>query len=280
MSLLVQATVGCPHNKCAFCMVYKKGPPFRIRPVEEIVADLQEAHEVLGEDVQTIFLPSANTMIMPTPELEEVCLAAGRLFPRLKRITTYATMGAIISHGEHGLERLRRAGLKRLHVGLESGHGPTLKRMKKGSTPHEQLTACRMALEAGFELNLYVLLGLGGAEQSQAHALATAEQLVRINSFGPITIRLRTLVPKINTLLLHWWRKGRFTLCSPYQVLNEARTIIEAVPGPAELYSDHYTNYINLEGRLPEDRTRLLETIDRALQLPRSAFRADFVGTE
>ena len=214
-SLLVQATVGCPHNKCAFCMVYKKGPRFKIRPVADILRDLDEARAELGSGVRTLFLPAGNSLAMPTVDLVAVCRHARELFPDLARITVYASIGSMEAQGPAGLKELAGAGLNRLHVGLESGHAPTLARMKKGSDPKSQVRACAWALGAGMELNLYVLLGLAGPEDSKAHALATAEVLNRITESGPVSARLRTLVPKVNTLLLHWLKKGRFTLCTP-----------------------------------------------------------------
>ncbi len=279
-SLLVQATVGCPHNKCSFCMVYKKGPPFRIRPVEEVEADLRRAAAELGPWVRTIFLPAGDSLAVPTPELARICRSARELFPRLERITTYASFPSVEAHGPAGLAELAAAGLGRLHLGLESGHAPTLRRHKKGTHPAQQVRAGRMALAAGLELNLYVLLGLAGPEHSQEHARATAAVLNRINAAGPLTIRLRTLVPKVNTLLLHWLRRGRFTLCTPHQVLAECRELISRLEGPARLFSDHYTNYLDLHGRLPHDRARLLARIEEALTRPRRAFRPDFIGTQ
>lgn len=280
MSLLVQATVGCPHNKCSFCMVYKRGPAFAVRPTAEIIADLRAARAELGADVRTLFLPAGNSLAMPTAALEAVCRAAGELFPHLERITTYASVPAILAHGAEGLARLRAAGLKRLHVGLESGHDPTLARVKKGCDSARQAAAGRMALAAGLELNLYLLLGLAGPADSLAHAAATAQVVNRINQAGEPSLRLRTLVPKVNTLLLHQIERGRFTLCTPHEVLAEARALIADLAGPASLASDHYTNYLNLAGRLPDDRARLLGEIDAALALPRAAFRADFVGQQ
>lgn len=280
-SLLVQATVGCPHNKCTFCMVYKKGPRFRVRPVEEIFADLEEAARGWqGPVVRSLFLPAGNSLAMPTEQLAAVCEKARGLFPNLERITVYASVASILGHGPDGLARLREAGLCRLHVGLESGHGPTLKRVKKGATPKEQVRAGRWALQAGLELCLYVLLGLAGPEDSQAHARATYEVVNRINQAGGLTLRLRTLVPKVNTLLLHQIKRGRFQLCTPHEVLAEAGTLIGGLEGPLSLYSDHYTNYLDLHGRLPEDRQRLLKAIDTALTWPREAFRPDFIGTQ
>jgi radical SAM superfamily enzyme YgiQ (UPF0313 family) len=276
-SLLIQATVGCPHNKCTFCMVYKKGPPYRVRPVKEICEDIEEAGNCYGKNIQSLFFPAGNTVAMPTEELSLICRFAGETFPGLQRITVYGSSQYIARKGLDDLKTLRKAGLSRIHVGLESGDDITLKKVKKGTTASEQIDAGQMAKEAGIELSEYVVLGLGGIERTQAHALSTAET---INSIEPDFLRLRTLVPKINTLLLHEIRKGRFRLLSPHQVLREARLLLENIKCQTLLASDHYTNYVNLSGTLPQDKGRVLAEIDRALGRDENSFRPFFVGTE
>ena len=87
-------------------------------------------------------------------------------------------------------------------------------------------------------------------------------------------------MPKVGTLLLHQLKKGRFTLCTPHEILRETRALVDRLDGPARLHSDHYTNYINLSGQIPGDKPALTKTLDKALALPREAFRSDFVGTQ
>jgi radical SAM superfamily enzyme YgiQ (UPF0313 family) len=276
-SLLIQATVGCPHNKCTYCMVYKKGPPYRARSVEEISEDIEEASRTYGGRVSTLFFPAGNTIAMPTKTLAAVCRLAGKKFPQMERITVYGSSRYIVEKGLEDLVLLREAGLTRIHVGLESGDDEVLRRVKKGTTGPEQIKAGCWVKEAGMELSEYVILGLGGRERTRPHALATAGAL---NAIGPDFVRLRTLVPKVNTLLLHQIRKGRFEMLGPHEVLKETRQLIEKMSCPTTLTSDHYTNYINLTGRLPEDKARLLDEIDRALKWPESEFRPLFVGTQ
>jgi len=276
-SLLIQATVGCPHNKCTFCMVYKKGPPFRVRPVKEICEDLEEARRLYGPGVRTLFFPAGNTIAMETEDLAEICRFAGGRFPHLERITVYGSSQYIAKKSLDDLRTLREAGLSRIHVGLESGDDQVLLRVKKGTTAAEQIEAGRAVKRAGMELSEYVVLGLAGEDRTREHALATAEAL---NAVGPDFVRLRTLVPKINTLLLHQIRKGEFRVLSAHQVLEETRLLLGNLTCATTLVSDHYTNYINIEGRLPEAKERLLSQIDLALSWDESRFRPFFVGTQ
>jgi radical SAM superfamily enzyme YgiQ (UPF0313 family) len=258
-------------------MVYKKGPRFRVRPVPEICEDMDEARQQLGEEVRTLFFPAGNTIAMSTNGLTAICRHAVKRFPRLERITVYGSSHYIAMKELSELMDLRHAGLSRIHVGLESGDNEVLRRVKKGTTFEEQVRAGCMIREAGMELSEYVILGLGGKELSQTHAEATAEAVSRIE---PDFLRLRTLVPKIDTLLLHQIRKGEFRLLNPHQVLEETKHLIEGIRCRTTLTSDHYTNYIRLEGRLPEDRQRLISEIENAMKWDTSRFRPFFIGAQ
>jgi radical SAM superfamily enzyme YgiQ (UPF0313 family) len=275
-SLLVQATVGCPHNRCTFCLVYKN-LRFKIRSVLEIKEDLEEAARVYGDRVRTLFFPAGNTIAMPTEDLAEVCRQARALFPGLTRITVYGSSQFIVKKGLAGLRLLAEAGLTRIHVGWESGDDEILGAINKGATRAVHAEAARLLWEAGIELNAYVILGIGGQEGSAAHARETA---ALVNEAPPDVLRLRTFVPKVNTPLLEDVLAGRFRMLSPHQVLAETVALLEGITAPVRVESDHYTNYINVSGDLPQDREKMLATLKEALTRPESEFRPFFIGTE
>ncbi len=275
--LLIQATVGCPHNKCTFCMVYKKGPKYRARPAEEVIADLKAARTVYGSRVRTIFFPAGNTIAAPVETLEAVFKAACSIFPELGRITVYGSSRYILEKGAEGLRRLSAAGLTRIHVGLESGNDAVLADIKKGATRADQIRAGQMLKAAGIENSSYVMLGIGGKSLSTAHAMDTASAL---NEIAPEYVRLRTFVPKEATPLLRRVQKGDFDMCGPHEILEETRRLVENLEITTSLRSDHYTNYINLSGELPEDKDGMLRQLDDALKRPESSFRPFFVGTQ
>jgi len=276
-SLLVQATAGCPHNRCTFCLVYKNGPKYRVRPVPEIKADLQEAADGYGSRVRTLFFPAGNTIAMKTPDLAEICRFAREVLPNLKRITVYGSSQYIHKKGLTELKQLAEAGLSRIHVGLESGDDEILKRIRKGTDSRQQIEAGKMAMAAGIELSLYVILGIGGRSSSVSHATQTARVL---NEISPDFIRLRTFVPKRNTPLLQEVLEGTFDLMGPHAILQETRLLLESLAVDAYLASDHYTNYINIEGRLPAARARMLDAINAALLKNESEFRPFFIGDQ
>lgn len=275
-SLLIQATVGCPHNLCTFCMVYKQ-TKFKVRPTRDIKEDLEAAARQFGDVVRTLFFPAGNTIAMPTAALAEICRYSYALFPRLERITVYGSSRYICRKGPEKMRLLADAGLRRIHVGLESGDDEILRRVKKGATGQDHITAGRLLREAGIQMNAYIMLGLGGRERTESHARESARV---INEARPEYVRLRTFVPKINTPMLEDVLAGRFQMLTPHEVLRETRLLLEAIEVPTRVVSDHYTNYLNLSGRLPEDREALLNAIDQALEWNEARFRPFFIGTQ
>jgi len=258
-------------------MVYKNGPGYKVRDVKDIKADILRALDIYGDHVRTLFLPAGNTIAMKTDDLCEILIFAKETFSTLGRITVYGSSQYIHKKGPQGLKRLADAGLSRIHVGLESGDDIILKRIKKGTSSKEQIEAGRWVMDAGMELSLYVILGIGGKDRTDSHARETARVL---NEIVPEFIRLRTFVPKINTGLLAEVQNGSFQMLSPHEVLREAALLIKKLRASSYLASDHYTNYINLEGKFPEVKKRLLDKINISLKQDKSSFRPFFIGTE
>jgi len=276
-SLLVQTTIGCPWNKCTFCMVYKKGPKFKIRPVKEIKEDLLWAKQNYGSSVQTVFFPSGNTIIMKTEDFVEILNYTKRIFPNLERITIYGSAQYIVHKGLDDLKKIAKAGLSRIHVGLESGDDVILKRIKKGSTKDIQIKAGRLVKQAGIELSEYIMLGIGGKERTKQHIKETVDAL---NKIDPDFIRIRTFLPKINTPILEEIKSGAFQILSPYEVLQETYRLIKGLNVTSQVYSDHYTNYVHVNGKLPEDKDTMLQTIETAIKRDENSFREVYIGTE
>ncbi len=275
-SLLVQTTIGCPWNKCTFCMVYKKGPKFKIRSVKEIKEDLLWAKENYNSSVKTVFFPSGNTIIMKTEDFVEILKYTRKLFPNLKRITIYGSAQYVVQKGLDDLKKIAKAGLSRIHVGLESGDDVILKRIKKGSTKDIQIRAGKLVKKAGIKLSEYIILGIGGKERTKEHVEETVKAL---NNIYPDFIRIRTFLPKISTPILEEIQSGAFQILSPCEVLQETYTLIKELKVTSQVYSDHYTNYIHVNGKLPEDRDTMLQTIETALKRDEKSFRKVYIGT-
>jgi len=274
-SLLIQATIGCPHNQCTFCGMYKE-KQFRIRTVTDIIEDLAEAQKVYQDTVDTLFFPDGNTILMKTADLLEIIRYAKNNFPKLQRITMYGSSKYILMKSVEDLVLLQQSGLTRIHSGMESGDDIVLSRICKGATAEETILAGRKVKSAGIELSEYVMLGIGGKERSVEHALHSAKVL---NEIDPDFIRLRTFIPMPETPLYEEYRQGTFELLTAHEALLETRLLIENLAVSSKLYSDHHSNYAYVNGRLPLTKNKMLHTIDQLLTLPADQFRSPADGT-
>ncbi|NNG07860.1 MAG: radical SAM protein, partial [Desulfobacteraceae bacterium] len=136
------------------------------------------------------------------------------------------------------------------------------KEIKKGATPEQMVEGCVRAKEAGFEVSLYVLAGIGGEEKWQQHAEGTATVL---NQVDPHFIRIRTFVPTPHSLLWDKVQQGSFQPASAETILREQRRLVEFLRVTSQYLSDHISNYVPVNGKLPGDKSSMLQTIDKAL---------------
>lgn len=268
-SLIIQATIGCPHNACAFCCMYRD-KQFRARPTKDIIEDLDMAVAAYGPHVRTIFLADGNSAALSTARLVAIGEAAQARFPHLERITVYGSAKFLAKKSQEEWQAIATAGITRVHSGLESGDAETLAAINKGVTPEEAVIAYNHVRAAGMELSVYLMVGVAGTERWREHALGSAAVL---NQSPPNFIRLRTWVPMPGTPWHDRWREGHLHLLSAHEALQETRLLIENLTGPSMLLSDHVSNFLDVHGNLPDDKSAMLAQLDEALTWPLSAFR-------
>ena len=268
-SLVIQATVGCPHNRCAFCAMYSD-KKFKRRPVEEVVEDLDMALETYGSEVRTIFLADGNSAALPTDHLVVIGDAARERFPHLERITMYGSAKFLVKKSRDEWKKIGGAGITRIHSGLESGDPVTLEQICKGVDPEAAARGFNHVMEAGIELSVYLMVGVAGLERWREHAEGSAAVL---NRASPDFVRLRTFVPVLGTEWCDRWQRGELTLLDAHQALGETRLLVERLQGPTTVLSDHISNFLDVHGRIPDDKPAILESIDEALEWPVERFR-------
>lgn len=261
-SLLLRVTRGCPWNRCAFCPMYKH-LKFEKRPVEEVKQDIDTARAFTGGNVETVFIGDSDSLVIKTGDVCEILGHLWGAFPSLIRVTSYARSLTLRRKPLESLRKIRDAGLTRLHIGLETGSARLLDRIKKGASPDTMIEACTKVKEAGFEVSMYVLLGIGGEENWHEHASETARVL---NRMDPDFIRVRTLVPQPGTPVFQWWTEGSFEMASPETILKEQKVLIKDLAVTSQYLSDHVSNYVPINGKLPADKTKMLSMIEEALE--------------
>lgn len=302
-SLLIRVTRNCPWNRCKFCPIYK-GSKFQLRSVEEVKRDIGIA-KAIHDEIEAIarksnggsirevagmvcndapndacrnvalwmysggkhaFLQDANTLIMKTPGLVEVIKYLKKTFPGIKRITSYSRSKTAARKTLDELVELREAGLSRLHIGVESGYDPVLQFMDKGVTAADHIAGGKNVVASGISLCAYVMPGAGGKKMWREHALETARVL---NEIDPDFIRLRTLTIQPRMLLHNDVVSGDFIRQTDEEIVKEIKLFIENLNCHSQVVSDHMMNLLpEVEGKLPEDKDKIMAVIGRFQALP------------
>lgn len=262
-ALILQATIGCSWNHCTYCDMYRDKPEFKVRPLAESLEDLAGAAREAGSHVEKVFVADGDALVMELAHWEPILEACRRLFPKLRRVSCYATATNVLAKSDAELRVLREAGLALLYMGPESGDDETLKRIAKGSTFAEHAEAARRVRAAGMELSAIFLLGAGGVERSAEHAAGSA---ALVTAMDPEYLSALTLTIVPSTPLAKLAGRGKFALPAVDHLLGELRTFVAgAAPTDALFRTNHASNYLPLGGRLPRDRNKILAVIDGAL---------------
>jgi radical SAM superfamily enzyme YgiQ (UPF0313 family) len=274
-SFLLPVTYGCSHNTCTFCGTYAD-MEFRIRPPEDIKQDIDKVAGHYSFSMRRVFLENGDALIYKQPGLVEVLKYLNQKFPQLDRIGTYASPQSALIKNVDELRELHDLGLKIAYMGVETGDEELLKKIDKGVTYDQIVEAGRKIKQAGIILSVTVILGLGGVEGSQRHALGTARILTDIDPDFAGTLTLM-LVP--GTPLHKDWEEGRFKLVSPFQSLEELKVIIEKSNFSNCFFTaNHASNYLPLKVRLPEQKEAVLKLIDEVLvSRDMSRLRPEFI---
>lgn len=261
-SLIIQATIGCSHNLCSFCSMYKDDS-FRIRSLEDILGDI-DSLAIYKNVYKRVFIGDGDALILPMETLEKILTRLKNTFPRLERIGIYASPSSIKTKSLEELRLLKELGLGIVYLGLESGSQEVLRRVNKGHSPQEILELSKRISAAGIKLSVTLISGLGGRELSQEHARESARI---VSLMAPDYLGLLTLMEEPGTRLYEEIREGSFIPLSPREVLEETRSFISLVEGEGILFrSNHTSNYLGLGGELSRDREKLLEALDLALE--------------
>ena len=262
-SLLIQATVGCSHNRCSFCAMYRD-KRFRVRPVEEVIEDVIAARRYYGPDLRRAFICDGDALVLPMHYLRRLLAALAETFPDLQRVGIYANARDLLKKSGEELAELVRRRLSIFYLGLESGSDRVLEQINKGTTAAEMVAAVGKGMAVGMKSSVIYLLGLGGRQDWREHALESARAVSEMapNYLSALTV---TVVP--GTPLAEAQARGEFELPSPEEFALELKLFLENVNVPATVFrSNHASNYVPLAGRLPKDRDRLVGELEAAVR--------------
>lgn len=261
-SILLQVTVGCSHNKCTFCGTYK-GVRFKIKDEAIIDQDIRYAAENFSF-LRRLFIADGDALILPQAKLVKILSRIKEEMPWIQRVGLYGNAKSIMRKSPDELEELRNMGLGIVYLGLESGDAQVLQEIRKGVSPQRMVEAGQRVRAAGMKLSVTALLGIAGLERSLAHARATGEVLTAMD---PNYVGVLTLMILPNTELGEKVRTGQFHLLQLPELLRELREMLQYTHMTRGLFlSNHASNYLALKVRMPAEKEKALELIDKALQ--------------
>ena len=274
-SLLLPVTIGCSNNKCTFCGAYL-GIKFRIRQLEDIKQDIDRVAQNYSWSVRRVFLENGDALICPQHILVAVLKHLNKRFPNMERVGTYATPQSALIKSIDELKELNNLGLRIAYLGVETGDEELLRKIKKGVTYDQILEAGRKLKQAGITTSVTVILGLGGIEGSESHALKTGRVLADID---PHFVGALTLMLVPGTPLYQDWQEGRFSLISPFQALAELKLMIQNSDFTNCFFTaNHASNYLPIKVWLPEQKTEVIKLLDDVIaQKDMSQLRPEFI---
>ncbi len=272
-SFILRVTIGCAHNRCTFCSMYR-GVNFRARPLSEIEPIIQQTARHYP-NLRRVFLADGDALVLSTDRLLAIIELLKAHFPKLSRISCYGGPLDILRKTPTDLQLLKQAGLQLVYLGIESGDDEVLARVQKGVTSEEMIEAGQKIIAAGMKLSAMLVLGLGGRELSRQHALNSARVA---NAINPTMLSALTLMLHRGTPLRAEAEQGKFQPLSPYEFVLELKELISNLnmQSPCIFRSNHVSNMLPLAGTLPEDKNSLLLQAEEALQLLKNQTRPTF----
>ncbi len=278
-SLLLEVTAGCTHHKCKFCTLYSDLPfKFRMSPMKDIESDLLEAQILCADpismmtarlqglpyskSVQRVFLTGANPFVLKTEKLLEIAGLIHKYLPSAETIGCFARITDAVNKTDDDLVQLRQAGYNGLTIGVETGDDAALSFMRKGYTSRDILTQCRRLEQAGIEYGFFYLASISGKGNGETGAKASAEIFNQLHPFliGP---NMLTIYP--DSELYREIQNGTWQEEGELEKYRELRVLVENLHISTYFAAMGASNAFQLRGRLPDDREKLLATLDKII---------------
>lgn len=262
-SLIVQVTIGCAHNKCTFCSMFKD-KRFRVRNVIEVLEDLDYARQHYRR-VNKIFLADGDALVLKNKDLLVILNHIKKLFPECERVGIYGSPQDVLRKSKEELVELLEHGIGIIYIGAESGSDKVLKEIQKGATRAEIIQAVKMIESSGIKSSVTFISGLAGKNGWEDHAI---ESGTMISEMEPSYVGLLTLITEPGAELHRDIVEGKFQTLSPLEVLKETELLLDhtIVEKTCVFRSNHASNYVSLKGDLPQDRDRMIRQIRQAME--------------
>ncbi|RPH32171.1 MAG: radical SAM protein [Bacteroidales bacterium] len=260
-SAIIQATLGCSWNRCAFCEMYTS-KKFKVRKLEDLKPEIETLSKIyLG--AKKVFLADGNAFVLSASNLIPILEEINKHFGRIQRVSSYALPKDILSKSDDELKNIRDLGLKILYIGIETGDDELLRLINKGETSQSTVDGILKAHNAGIETSIMIINGLGGKGYSDQHAVNSAKIINRIN---PKFLSTLTLSMPFGEKHFIDRFQGKYIPLSVIELFEELKTFIGLTDLNNVIYrSNHVSNNLNLQGTLSKDKVNLIEQLARAI---------------
>lgn len=262
-SLIVQVTIGCAHNKCTFCSMFKD-KQFRVRDQREVLEDLNDARKHYRR-VERIFLADGDALVLTNEKLMTILNHIGKVFPECERISVYGSPQDVLNKTPEELKQLYENGVGIIYIGAESGSDKVLKDICKGATRAEIIEAVKKIEASGMKASVTFISGIGGRDGWEDHAIQTGTM---ISEMEPSYVGLLTLMTEKGTPIVDDIQSGKFQLLTAEEVVAETLLLLKNtdVKRTCVFRSNHASNYVSLRGNLPQDKDKMTAMLRRAME--------------
>ena len=268
-NIIIQVTYGCSYNNCTFCSMYKS-KSYQVRELEEVYKEIDALSCVYPES-RKIFLADGDALSLETEHLLSLLHYLKKSFPKLNRVSLYASAQNILNKSTLELEKLFLNGLNLLYYGIESGNNEVLKKITKGVNQSQIIESLNKASEVGMKISATVILGIGGRKYSQEHIRDSAKIINETTVTYLSTLQLGLEEESKEKFYKHF---SDFSMLDDSQLLEEQKRFLELLNPKNRIIfrSNHASNALHLAGNLPRDKHRLVQEVQVALDIGVSAF--------
>ena len=263
-SLILQVTIGCAHNACTFCSMFKD-KTFRVRNVEEVLEDLDTARKRYRR-VERIFLADGDALVLSNSKLMKIIDHINKLFPECERISVYGSPQDVLHKTPEELKELYQNGVGIIYIVAESGSDKVLSDICKGATRAEIIEAVRKIEASGIKASVTFISGMGGRDGWEDHAIQTGTM---ISEMEPSYVGLLTLMVEPGVPLEADIRSGKFKVLTAEEVVAETLLMLKNIDvknRTCVFRSNHASNYVSLRGDLPKDKEKMIAMLRRAME--------------
>lgn len=272
-NIIIQVTLGCSYNKCSFCSMYKT-KNYKVRELEDVFTEIDRISDTYP-DTRKVFLADGDALALPTEHLLTLLKYLQKSFSKLSRVSLYASTQNILLKSKDELEILQKNKLNLIYYGIETGSDIILKKITKGVSQKEIIKSLNLVSDSGIKISATLILGIGGEKYSSLHVEETAKVIntTKLNYLSTLQLGLEDDAK--DNFYKHF---TDFKQINDIQILKEQKQFLQLLKPTCRVIfrSNHASNALHLAGTLPKDRDRLVEELEQALALGKSALVPEY----